>query len=201
MAYFIGEYRILTPLEVFKLYMTAEKLQSKIEFMFYVSTGMRYNEGGYVLDNFDKIDFDERVIHYESNKKWDKERIWKDRDVYLSYWDMLNVFNFISVNSGHKINPIYANLTRNLYNWANANGMGSKGLGARCVRKTRFVWLLKAFPESEESIIKSMDYDPVKNATLGMNDDALELYKGVPFTEKEVKLVKALLHGWSGELK
>src|SRR4030043_995537 len=138
MAYFIGDYRILTPLEVFKLYMTAEKLQSKIEFMFYVSTGMRYNEGGYILDNFDQIDFDKRIIHYKSNKNWSREKIWKDRDIYMSYWDMMNVYNFISINSGHKINPVYANLTRNMNNWANANGMGAIGLGALCVRKTRF---------------------------------------------------------------
>jgi len=196
MAYFIGDYRILTPLEVFKLYMTAEKLQSKMEFMVYVSTGMRYNEGGYILDNFDKIDFDERIVHFESNKKWDRGTIWKDRDIYMSYWDMMNVYNFMLI--GHKINPVYANLTRNMNNWAKVNGMGAIGLGARCLRKTRFVWLLKAFPDCEDAIIKSMDYDPVKNAVLKMNDDELSVYKNVPFEKEEVDLVKALLHGWSG---
>jgi len=198
MAYFIGDYRILTPLEVFKLYMTATNIHSKTEFMLYVSTGMRYNEGGYVLDNCDAVDFDRRVIHFKSNKKWDRELIWKDRDINMSYWDMINVYNFMSVNINHKINPAYSNLTRNMYNWANACGMGSKGVGARCLRKTRFVWLLKAFPEYEDAVRQSMDYDPVKNAALRMNDDEISLYKTIQFTEKEIKLIKSLLYGWSG---
>jgi integrase len=198
MSYFIEEFRILSPQEAIKIYMGGEKIQSKMDFMFYLSTGMRYNEGLWVLDNPDKIDYERRVIHFESNKKWDRENKWRDRPVCLSHWDLINVHNYVSFNAGRRINPRHVTLTRITNNWAIRAGIDPKGIGARSLRKTRFVWLLKAYPDYEDIIIETMDYSPNKNQRVDPSYTNIEDYKKVPFTEKEVKLIESLLCGWSG---
>jgi hypothetical protein len=198
MKYYIGNYPILTPNEIVNLCMIVEKPQAKSEFLYYVSTGMRYNEGQFILDNIDSVDIEARIIHYKSNKRWDRERLWKDRDIYLSYWDIMNVKNYITLNTKHRTNPKHRRLSKNMINWANYMGLDPMGVGSRCLRKTRFVWLLKSYPEYEDEIIKSMDYNPSKNALIDASDDYIDDYIAVPFTSKEISFAKALLHGWSG---
>lgn len=198
MSYFVDEFRILTPQEIIKLYMAGEKLQSKMDLFFYISTGMRYNEGTFVLDNPDSVDWENRVIHYKANNRWDRENKWKDRTICLSHWDLINVHNYISFNVGRKINPLSKTLTRIMFNWANSAGIDPNGVGARSVRKTRFVWLLKAYPDYEDVIIETMDYSPNKNRLIDSSYTNIDDYKNVPFTEKEIDLIKSLLYGWSG---
>jgi len=198
MPYFVDEFRILTPQEAIKIYMGGEKIQAKMDFMFYISTGMRYNEGLFVLDNPGCIDFEKRVIHYQANERWDRENKWRSRDICLSHWDLINVHNYISFNVGRRINPLYATLTRVMNNWAIHAGIDPKGIGARSIRKTRFVWLLKAYPDYEDVIIETMDYSPNKNRLVDSSYTNIDDYKNVPFTEKETNLIKSLLYGWSG---
>lgn len=198
MPYFVDEFRILSPQEVIKLYMGGEKIQSKMDFMFYISTGMRYNEGLFLLDNPGEIDFENRVIHFKANDRWDREKKWRDREICLSHWDIINVHNYISFNVGRRINPRHATLTRIMINWAKVAGIDPDGIGARSIRKTRFVWLLKAYPDYEDVIIETMDYSPNKNRLVDSSYTNIDDYKNVPFTEKETNLIKSLLYGWSG---
>jgi len=198
MPYFVDEFRILSPQEVIKLYMGGEKIQSKMDFLFYISTGMRYNEGLFLLDNPGEIDFENRVIHFKANDKWDRENKWRDREICLSHWDIINVHNYISFNVGRRINPRHATLTRIMINWAKVAGIDPNGIGARSIRKTRFVWLLKAYPDYEDVIIETMDYSPNKNRLVDSSYTNIDDYKNVPFTEKELNLIKSLLYGWSG---
>jgi hypothetical protein len=198
MPYFVDEFRILSPQEVIKLYMGGEKIQSKMDFLFYISTGMRYNEGLFLLDNPGEIDFENRVIHFKSNDRWDREKKWRDREICLSHWDIINVHNYISFNVGRRINPRHATLTRIMINWAKVAGIDPDGIGARSIRKTRFVWLLKAYPDYEDVIIETMDYSPNKNRLVDSSYTNIDDYKNVPFTEKETNLIKSLLYGWSG---
>jgi hypothetical protein len=198
MSYFVDEFRILTPQEAIKIYMGGEKIQAKMDFMFYISTGMRYNEGLFVLEHPECIDYELRTIDYKSDRKWDRELRFKDRIICLSHWDIINIHNYVSFNVGRKINPKYATLTRVIDKWAIISGVDPKGVGARSIRKSRFVWLLKAYPDYEDVIIETMDYSPNKNRLVDSSYTNIDDYKNVPFTEKEVNLAKSLLYGWSG---
>jgi hypothetical protein len=199
MAYFIDRYRIFTAQDILKLYMYAEKIQSKNEFLFY-TMGFRYNEGQFVLQHPEYFDVENRIIHFKSDNRWDRAHVYKDRDIYLSYFDMINVHNYIMTNTSHIVNPKYGNLTRNMNNWAKAANIWTPGIGVHCLRITRFVWLLKAFPKQTDKIIESMDYNPTKHYKLNMNDREIKEYKNVPFTKTENSLVVALLHGWNNAL-
>jgi hypothetical protein len=198
--YFIDKFRIFTPQEILKLYMYGEKLQSRNEFLFF-TMGFRYNEGQEILAHPEYFNIDERIIHFKSNNRWDRALVYKDRDIYLSYWDMINLHNYIVTNKTHIINPKYGNLTRNMNNWAKAANIWSPGIGVHCLRLTRFVWLLKSFPSYTAQIIESMDYNPTKHYKLSMNDHKLREYRSVPFTKQELSLTKSLLNGWSGALE
>jgi hypothetical protein len=198
MAYFIDNLRIFSPQEIFKLYMYAEKPQSKREFMAFVSLGARYNEGIELLQHPEYIDIDNRIIHFMSNARWDRALIYKNRDIYLSYWDLLNIHDYIMTNKSHITNPKYNTLTRNMNNWAKSANMWTPGIGVHGLRMTRFTWLLKAFPHRTDQIIESMDYNPTKHYKINMNDKKIKEYKSVPFEKHENDLVKALLHGWTG---
>ena len=196
--YFANNIRILTPQEIFKIYMYGEKPQSKAEFLFF-TMGFRYNEGQDILNHPEWFDPDNRIIHFRSNRRWDRALNYKDRDIYLSYWDVINVHNYLMTNRSYIINPKHCNLTRNMGNWAKCiPNMDPIGVGVHCLRATRFVWLLKAFPKSIDSIIESMDYNPTKHYKIKMNDALIKDYIKVPFTKDEIALTKAILHGWSG---
>jgi hypothetical protein len=197
MAYFIGKYRIFTPKEILKLYMYAEKPVSKSEFLFF-SLGFRYNEGQEILKHPEWFDPNTRIIHFQSNKTWDRELIYKDRYIFLSYNDVVNVHNYLVSNKTHIINPKYGNLTRNMNNWAkNDTSIFSSGIGVHCLRLTRFAWLLQTFPDYTNAILESMDYNPTKHYKIDMNDAKIEEFKNVPFTEHEKSHIKSLLFGWS----
>ena len=193
--YFIDKYRIFTPQEILKLYMYGEKIQSRNEFLFF-TMGFRYNEGQFILHHPEYFDIDNRIIHYKSDNRWDRSIIYKDRDIYLSYWDMINFHNYLVTNKTHIVNPKYGNLTRNMNNWSVLQIYGAAGIGVHCLRMTRFAWLLKAFPKYTQHIIESMDYNPTKHYKLNMNDKKIKEYQSIPFTKSELSLVK-FLHGWS----
>lgn len=196
MPYMLDGFRIFTPQEIFRLYLFAEKPVSKNEFMFFVSTGSRYKEGIEILQHPESFDPFERLIHFKSDRRWDRALLYKDRDIRLSYWDTINVHNYVMTNTSHIINPKYGNLTRNMNNWAKHANIYGPGIGVHCLRKTRFVWLLKSFPHNTKEIIESMDYNPTKHYKLNMNDKEIKEYKNVPFTKSEIDLTKSLMHGW-----
>ena len=196
MAYFIGRDRIFTPSDIIKLYLNAEKPSSKSEFLFY-SMGFRYNEGQEIIKHPEWFDPISRIIHFQSDKKWDRTLIYKDRYIFLSYNDVVNTHNYIVTNKNHIINPKYGNLTRNMNNWANHASMHTRGIGVHALRATRFAWLLQAFPNNTDAIIESMDYNPTKHYKINMNDAKIEEFKSVPFTKHELDHIKSLLFGWS----
>jgi len=196
--YFIDNIRVFSGQDLLKLYMYAEKPVSKNEMMAFASLGLRYNEGQELLNHPEYLDVNTRVVHFKSNKKWDRELLYKDRNIYLSYWDLINVHDYILSNRSHIVNPKYNNLTKNMNNWAKHAGIWSKGIGVHGLRVTRFVWLLKTFPDSIDKIIESMDYNPTKYHKLNMNDKKIEEYINIPFTQHELDLIKSLLCGWSG---
>ena len=197
MAYFIDRYRIFTPQELLKLYMYAEKPISKAEFQFYAVLGTRFNEGQEILHNTNWFDPNTRIIHFQSNKKWDRELIYKDRYIFLSYNDCVCVHNYLMLNKTYISTPKYGNLTKNMNNWATHAQIHSGGIGVHCLRLTRFTWLLQAFPDHTDAIIESMDYNPTKHYKINMNDAKIEEFKSVPFTTHELNHIKSLLFGWS----
>jgi len=198
MAYFIGRYRIFTPQEIIKLYLQAEKPNSKAELLFFLSLGARYNEGQEILNHPEWFDPNARVIHFQSDKRWDRTLIYKNRYIFLSYNDVVNVHNYIMTNKNHIINPKYGNLTKNMNNWANHANIHTHGIGVHALRATRLAWLIQAFPDHIPAIIESMDYNPTKHYKINMNDAKIEEYKSVPFTVHESMHIKSLLFGWSG---
>jgi hypothetical protein len=132
---------------------------------------------------------------------WSRERLWKDRDIYLSYFDVMNVFNFIREVRPRKFTTKSQVLKHNLKRWANELGIQPGGIGSKSTRKTRFVWLLKAYPEYEDLIIKTMDYNPTKNAMIDMSDDDIDHYKRVQLDDKTIRIIKSLLYGWNTSIE
>ena len=166
-------------------------------FFFYAALGSRYNEGQEILKHPEWFDPVARVIHFQSNKKWDKELVYKDRYIFLSYFDTLNTHNYLMSNKTHIVNPKYGNLTKNMNNWAKHANIHTLGIGVHSLRLTRFAWLLQAFPNHTDAIIESMDYNPTKHYKINMNDAKIDEFRNVPFTTHELNHIKSLLFGWS----
>jgi hypothetical protein len=79
---------IFSPFDIDAFMSVIGTARSMASFRFFLATGLRYREGNFVLQNPDMFDPDARVIHFKANKDWDRERRYKDRDIYLSYADV-----------------------------------------------------------------------------------------------------------------
>lgn len=176
--------RILTPDEIFKLYKQTINLNSHIKFMYIFSTGFRVSEYNYVFDYPDMIDYDNRIIHY-TNSEWDRERRFRDRELYLSRTDMNNVILFIKMNK--HMNTKSYQLNRNLKIWATKAGLDPTEMDSQTLRLTRMAWLLKLFPQCEKRIITSMDF---------YKD--ISPYCNIPFTQYDIVGMISMLGDWSG---
>lgn len=194
---FINNIQVFRPSDILKIYMAGKDASL---LMFYLSTGFRSREGDRFLKQTHNFYPDRNIINFESFKRWDTERIKKDRIIYLTPLESFHIYTFISNYKLDYINPqpTKSKLYNNMKNWFKKTDLDQRGLGVMSTRKTRFVWLLKAYPEYEDIIIKSMDYDPDRNSYINALDDDLDLYKQVRFEEKEEKLVIGWMQGWTG---
>ena len=184
--------RIFSPFDIDAFMSVIGTARSMAAFRFFLATGLRYREGNFVLQNPDMFDPDARVIHFKANKDWDRERRYKDRDIYLSYADVDFIHLFLSV--GRPMNTKQEEITKYMKFWAGKLNMNPVGVGTMALRKTRFVWLLTTFPEYEDVIIASLNHNA--NLPKCSADDDLAMYKTVPFSEQEKKRIAAYLHGW-----
>lgn len=191
--------RIFTPDEAMRLYMRGEKPWSRSEFLYFLSSGFDYKIGTEYhvnLHNPKVFNTEKRYIIYNCNYRWDQEKTRRSRKIFLSYWDVMNVFN-------HKfhipnVTPRHAGLKKNLLYWAKSAKIDPLLIGLRSTKKTRFVWLLKSFPEYEDVIIKSENFDPDKNAYVTPTNDGMDAYRKLTFDDKTTRHIKSLTYGWSG---
>lgn len=195
--YIVENTRIFTPEEVVKIYVQGEKPKSISMFLYQLSTGFAYGDGiNYQKFLGEYFDRDKRIISFYSDKRWDKERIKRDRTIYLSYWDVMNIHNHLRYID--YTNPNRGVLRYNMQNWARAAGLDTTGIGVKSTRKTKFVWLLHAYPEYEDIIIDSMDYDPTRNSYVHPLSEDIDAYKNIKFDDKTSRHIKAITFGWSG---
>lgn len=203
-GFFIDGRRILTPDEVFSLYRSAAKDETRSRLMFLVATGMRWKELNAFLLNPEWYVPERYVIHYKSDKAWNRERIFPDRDIYLSYFDAYWVDYFIKSHL-----PIYrknkpsamdkmitlqhGRFDERLWVWSQQSGIGREGMSVSSIRKTRFAWLLHAFPECQDIIQRSLNHDPYNK---GIADDPIESYLSIPFSSRDREMIAAILSGW-----
>jgi len=194
---FINDTRIFTPMDLYKFSSIIGTSNGLTMFYYYFSTGIRHSEGNYILDNPADFDVKNRVIHFKPVEEWDKRNLFKPRDIYLSYHDLIHVLYFINANT--RVNIKILGLSHYMKYWAKKLNLPPNGINALSLRKTRFVWLLNTFPEYEDVILKSMNHLPCL-CTNGKrkvgSDEAIDYYKDIKFTKDEQKYIYAHLIGW-----
>lgn len=182
----IDNERILTPDEIYKIYKQTINIDAHIQFMYIFSTGFRVSEYNYVLEHPDKIDYDNRIIHF-SNKQWDAGRRFRDREIYLSRTDMNNVILFIKLKK--TMNTKSYQLNRNLKSWAEKANLNPEEMDSQTLRRTRLSWLITLFPQFGDKIAASMDF---------YKD--LKPYSSIPFSKSDKLAMICMLGDWSGAI-
>jgi hypothetical protein len=197
--YLIDDVRILTPEEILSLYAQSEKPSSRSTFLYFLSTGFPYATGIKFQENLynpQLFNCQKRIINYYDENNWDRERTKRDRVIYLSFWDTMNLINHRSYII--KVDPAHNVLRKNLLYWASLTGMNPNGITFKCVKRTRFIYLLKSFPEYEDIIIKSENFNPEKNSLINFESSGIDAYRSIQFNEKEMRHIRSLTCGWSG---
>lgn len=190
--------RIYTPEEITRLLLVAKDAAPTLTILYFLSTGFRYTEGNYLKEHPESFDFKNKCIHYISAKSWDREWMYKDRDIYLSTWDMMNITLFMK--TVEKLPPDTQAIFRNMQRWSALAGINPDGANVHSLRATRFAWLFTAFPEHEKIIIRSLDYKIAKHTNMfALGDENIEIYKNPWFDKPTISSIKSLIGDWGGQ--
>lgn len=193
---------IYTPEEITKLLLVAKDPAPTLTILYFLSTGFRYTEGNFLKEHPESFDFKNKCIHYISAKNWDREWMYKDRDIYLSTWDVMNITLFMK--TVRELPQDTQAIFRNMQRWSALAGIETDGANVHSLRATRFAWLFTAFPEHEKIIIRSLDYKKSKSVnTLALGDENIDTYKNMhkQFDTRTVNSIKSLIGDWSGQYK
>jgi len=122
--------------------------------------------------------------------------MFRDRNVFLSYHDIPHVALYLKdmemVKRAHLENQVLKNYMRR---WGNECGLGTEGMGTKTLRKTRFAWLVHAFPDYLPTIIDSIDH---LSSAYHSHDETIDDYLSIPFTRRDITMIACRLYGWSG---
>jgi len=196
----IGKTKILTPKEAQSIYRVIKTHQIRTLYRYLLATGMRFTEFPYLIETPEIYDAEGRVIHLKARRRWDIERVKKDRDIYLSHADIQDVEAFLtSWRTKKRIKMLYdqtanESLTRYIRYWVGSRGIDARGYGTQSLRKTRYLWLAVTYPDKLPVIARSIDYDPFYN-----EEDATSVENYIanpPFTRRELEKIELILNGW-----
>lgn len=193
---YVGKTRILSPFEADQFEAVIKHDLYRSLFRFQLSTGFRTSEIFHVIDNPESMNINERTIHFKSKRRWDVELQRKDRDIYLSYYDLGALTKFVYDWGAYKLGDkrrklvSYETINHYMTYWAKRAGFTPAGFGTMTCRKTRYAWLVTTFPELEEIILKNMNYNPhyEKNTKMEFN-----------FSDDDKEYIESLLKGWKGK--
>jgi len=175
--------RILIPDDLLKIILQIYNISSQIDLL-YLFCGIRPSEANFILDHPEAIDYNKRTISF-TDKQWNKARRFRDRTIYLSRGDLLNVSNFIKANK--RMNPKSYQINRNLKLWASKAKLETSYMDSQTIRATRLAWMLTLFPSHTDKIVQSMDFY-----------GNVDLYKQINFTNNDKLAMLCYLGDWSG---
>ena len=176
--------RVLTPTEYMAIYEASQKWENQVRLDLCLLTAGRYSELREFQVNRQWFEIDHNALHVKEHKKERLKRGIKDRYIHLSRKgvDMVKVF----VNSGFTLSN-YAAMQANLIRWAQRANVSDEGLSIKCMRKTYESWLIATYPDKTLSVLQSTGHTQAVS---------MEHYANLPFTEKDLQLMKPYVEGW-----
>ena len=176
--------RVLTPTEYMVIYEASGKWENQVRLDLCLLTAGRYAELREFQVNKQWFEIDHNALHVKEHKKERLKRGIKDRYIHLSRKgvDMVKVF----INSGFTL-PNYTAMQANLVRWGTKAHVSTEGLSIKAMRKTYESWLIATYPEKTLSILQSTGHTQAVS---------MEHYANLPFTEKDLQLMKPYVEGW-----
>ena len=176
--------RVLTPTEYVAIYEASQKWENQVRLDLCLLTAGRYAELREFQVNKQWFEIDHNALHVKEHKNQRLKRGIKDRYIHLSRKgvDMVKVF----VNSKFILSN-YTTMQANLIRWAQRANVSTEGLSIKCMRKTYESWLIASYPDKTLAILQSTGHTQAVS---------MEHYANLPFTQKDLELMKPYVEGW-----
>jgi integrase len=177
--------RVLTPSEYDLIWKASGKFSHQLKLDLCLLTAGRYSELRELQVNKQWFDPDHNAIHIPEHKAKRLKRGVTDRYIHLSRKgvDMVRTF----LHSGFYKLPAYSTMEDNMKRWAIKADVDTTGLSIKSLRKTYESWLIMIYPEKSISILQSTGHT---------QKVSMEHYANLPFTDRDILLMKPYVEGW-----